>query len=563
MSLTLSQEEYDLQIKAVDQAASQSRNRLILGALAIVFYLAFFMFSLPERMSNWGGVFERIYTVNQELSINVQEAIQRMNPERARLYMLDTYAFKDHVTKRWERPDEYEVSLEGSFQRVYDETNMPDWISGLGNTRVVTFENGGAITINQENVLMEWPGEDQLYEFYLDANGKPQVVGYEDNPEDLPSYMRKTENKVEVRPSLFERLQVGTSKVEVHRYQVGWEHFWFDFDSPLRDFSIWQGVGLALSDDRITDGMSEEELDRLDLDEGQSASNAWVVFNEIRSNKIWGHGAVFWGLLETIFMALIGTIIAAFYGLPLAFVAAKNTSDRSLQTSGIITFLAWIPASVAIVWTPVAPEIAAFASSVTSWHWMILLILAALIACALLFIALLIPIYLLTLVLPMRFIARRLFDLLRGIDTLIWSLIFLRAFGPGLFTGIFAIAFTDTGTLGKLMSEAVENADSKQREGVQSVGASKIQQERFGILPQIMPVFISQSLYYLESNTRGAVIIGAMGAGGIGLQFLGALQTRNNFEVVAYLALLVLIVVIIMDWMSAKLRRALIGGEYK
>ncbi|CAN0501600.1 unnamed protein product, partial [Discosporangium mesarthrocarpum] len=152
----------------------------------------------------------------------------------------------------------------------------------------------------------------------------------------------------------------------------------------------------------------------------------------------------------------------------------------------------------------------------------------------------------------LRFALRRLFDFLRGIDVLIWCLIFLRAFGPGLFTGIFAIAFTDTGTLGKLFSEAIENTDNKQKEGVQSTGATRVQQHRFGIIPQILPVFISQSLYYLESNTRGAVIIGAMGAGGIGLQFLGALQTGNDFENVAYMALIILITVILMDALSAK-----------
>ena len=190
-------------------------------------------------------------------------------------------------------------------------------------------------------------------------------------------------------------------------------------------------------------------------------------------------------------MALLGTMIAAGVGLPLAFMAARNIQPL------------WLP----------------------------------------------------------RFVLRRTFDTLRGIDTLIWSLIFLRAFGPGLFTGIFAIAFTDTGTLGKLMSEAIENADNKQREGIQSTGASKVQQHRFGVLPQIMPVFISQSLYYLESNTRGAVIIGAMGAGGIGLQFLGALQTGSDFENVAYMAILVLITVVAMDALSGRLRRALIGIE--
>ena len=158
-----------------------------------------------------------------------------------------------------------------------------------------------------------------------------------------------------------------------------------------------------------------------------------------------------------------------------------------------------------------------------------------------------------------RFFLRRLFDFLRGIDMLIWSLICLRAFGPGVFTGIFAIAFTDTGTLGKLMSEAVENADKKQTEGIAATGASRSQQHRFGVLPQILPVFISTSLFTLESNTRSAIIIGAMGAGGIGLQFLGALQTGADFENVAYMAIVVLATVIGMDMVSSAIRTRLIG----
>ena len=555
MSLTLTKEEFDLQKAAVDKTAKRGRNRLIAGVVAVLAYLAFFMFSLPERMANWGGFFGGLYTVNQELSIDVIGAIERMNPERAALYMLDTYAHKDHVVMRWEEPDLVEVSLEGSFQRVYDETNMPAWFSDDGETRIVEFENGGIITILPDLVQMEWPGYDEIFEFELNAEGKPYVIGYDGREEDLPEFMRRTENKVEVRPSLFERLQVGTSKVEVHRYKVGWEHFWFDFDSPLRDYSIWQGLGLAFSGERLSDTLTPDQRDAADLEDGESISNAALVFSEIRNNQIWGHGVVFWALLETVFMALLGTMLAAGVGLPLAFLAAKNVQSEAANRVawGLISIL-----SITILLSVGGYVLTATEfTATTGW---------ALVG-TLLFLG--ITYYTIRSIIKahpaeiIRFATRRLFDLLRGIDTLIWSLIFLRAFGPGLFTGIFAIAFTDTGTLGKLMSEAVENADSKQREGVQSVGASKIQQHRFGILPQIMPVFISQSLYYLESNTRGAVIIGAMGAGGIGLQFLGALNTRNNFEIVAYLAILVLIVVVLMDWMSAKLRRALIGGEYK
>lgn len=144
---------------------------------------------------------------------------------------------------------------------------------------------------------------------------------------------------------------------------------------------------------------------------------------------------------------------------------------------------------------------------------------------------------------------------------LIWSLIFLRAFGPGMFTAIFSIAFTDTGTLGKLMSEAIENSDDKQKEGVASTGGSRSASLRFGIIPQILPVFVSQSLYYLESNTRAAVIIGAMGAGGIGQQFISALRTGRDFEDVAYIALWVLFIVISMDILSGMLRKRLIQSQ--
>lgn len=75
----------------------------------------------------------------------------------------------------------------------------------------------------------------------------------------------------------------------------------------------------------------------------------------------------------------------------------------------------------------------------------------------------------------------------------------------------------------------------------------------------MIPIFISQTLYYLESNTRGAVVVGAMGAGGIGLQFLGSLQTGKDWENVAYISLVVLVTVVVIDILSAKARRKLIG----
>jgi len=162
-----------------------------------------------------------------------------------------------------------------------------------------------------------------------------------------------------------------------------------------------------------------------------------------------------------------------------------------------------------------------------------------------------------------RGITKRFFDFLRGVDALIWSLIFIRAFGLGPLSGILALWFTDTGTFGKLFSEAIENADKKQMEGVSSVGAGKVQTTWFGVIPQILPVLISQTLYFLESNTRSATVIGMLGAGGIGLKLADAMRTGQDWENTMYIILLIIIVVILMDNMSGWLRNRLIKGQDK
>ncbi|MGO4833293.1 phosphonate ABC transporter, permease protein PhnE, partial [Rhizobiaceae sp. 2RAB30] len=156
-------------------------------------------------------------------------------------------------------------------------------------------------------------------------------------------------------------------------------------------------------------------------------------------------------------------------------------------------------------------------------------------------------------------VAKRFFDFLRSVDMLIWALFFTRAFGPGPLAGISAIFFTDTGTFGKLYSEALENIDDRQREGIRSVGANPALVQRYGVLPQVLPVFLSQSLYFWESNTRSATIIGAVGAGGIGLKLWEAMRTNTDWENVAYMVLLILIVVFIFDNISNALRKRLMG----
>lgn len=165
---------------------------------------------------------------------------------------------------------------------------------------------------------------------------------------------------------------------------------------------------------------------------------------------------------------------------------------------------------------------------------------------------------------PNRFlnqILKRFFDFLRSVDMLIWALFFTRAFGPGPLAGISAIFFTDTGTFGKLYSEALENIDDKQREGVRSVGASPAAVQRFGVLPQVLPVFASQALYFWESNIRSATIIGAVGAGGIGLKLWEAMRTNQDWENVFYMVILILIVIFMFDSASNALRSRLIGKQ--
>lgn len=160
-----------------------------------------------------------------------------------------------------------------------------------------------------------------------------------------------------------------------------------------------------------------------------------------------------------------------------------------------------------------------------------------------------------------RFAMRRVFDFFRGVDALIWTIILTRAFGLGPLTGALAILITDTGSFGKMFSEAIENVDKKQIEGIRSTGAKPVQRYRFGVIPQITPILLSQILYYLESNTRSATIIGAITGGGIGLLITQAIITQKDWEEVTYYIVLVVLMVMAMDWFSGWLRGRLIGSS--
>lgn len=156
------------------------------------------------------------------------------------------------------------------------------------------------------------------------------------------------------------------------------------------------------------------------------------------------------------------------------------------------------------------------------------------------------------------FVIRRALDTIRSVDALIWALVFVGVVGLGPFAGILAIAVSDTGALGKLFSEAIESTDERGRESVLANGGTALLAVRFGLLPQVLPIIAGQILYFFESNVRSATIIGIVGAGGIGLQLSEQIRTYD-FDQVAFAVIMILLTVAVIDWISGKLRFAIIG----
>jgi phosphonate transport system permease protein len=166
-------------------------------------------------------------------------------------------------------------------------------------------------------------------------------------------------------------------------------------------------------------------------------------------------------------------------------------------------------------------------------------------------------------VVPQRLVhfgLRRGLDALRGIDALIWALVFVHVVGLGPLAGVLALAMSDLGTLAKLFAEALENVDREPVEGVRAAGAGRMLVFRFGMLPQVWPVVASHALYFFESNTRSASILGVVGAGGIGYHLVERIR-QNNWDEVAFLILMILGTVTVIDAASRALRLRIIAGD--
>jgi len=162
----------------------------------------------------------------------------------------------------------------------------------------------------------------------------------------------------------------------------------------------------------------------------------------------------------------------------------------------------------------------------------------------------------------LRFPIRRSFDFLRGVDALVWALVYVRAVGLGPLAGVLAIATTDVGIFAKLFAEAIENVDRKQVEGVRAAGGNAVKTVRFGIVPQVLPIMLSNVLYMFESNTRSATILGIIGAGGIGFALSDRIRA-HRWDEVGFIIIMIIVVVALIDFLSHLLRTRVIkaGGN--
>jgi len=202
----------------------------------------------------------------------------------------------------------------------------------------------------------------------------------------------------------------------------------------------------------------------------------------------WSHfDAILDPLIETIHIATLGTIVTFVVALPIAFIAARNTTLNA-----------------------------------TTW-----------------------------------FIGRFILVASRSINTVVWALVFVAIFGPGPIAGIWAIAARSIGFMGKLIAEAIEEVDHGAIEAIQATGASGLKVLLIGVLPQVMPVIWGTTVYRWDINIRESTVLGFVGAGGIGIQLYSSIN-QFQWDEVAVMLLAVFGVVVVSEWVSAKVRHAII-----
>lgn len=203
----------------------------------------------------------------------------------------------------------------------------------------------------------------------------------------------------------------------------------------------------------------------------------------------WGYiTELLWPLWDTINMATLGTLMGISFAVPIAFLAARNTTPSKTFVRPLALFI--IVAS-------------------------------------------------------------------RSINSLIWALLLVSIIGPGLLAGIVAIGLRSIGFIAKLLYEAIEETDINQVEAVVATGGSAAQVIHYGIVPQIMPTFFGVSVFRWDINIRESAILGLVGAGGLGLQLQNSLNVLA-WPQVTMLFIVILATVLVSEWVSAKVRHAII-----
>lgn len=152
---------------------------------------------------------------------------------------------------------------------------------------------------------------------------------------------------------------------------------------------------------------------------------------------------------------------------------------------------------------------------------------------------------------------RRLMDACRAINEMVFAMLFIVAVGLGPFAGVLALWVHTTGILAKLFSEAVEAIDPQPVEGIRATGANALEEVFFGVIPQVLPLWISYSLYRFESNVRSASVVGMVGAGGVGVVLW---EIIRGFQYAQTCAVMIMIVVTVsaIDLVSARIRKVFV-----
>lgn len=237
---------------------------------------------------------------------------------------------------------------------------------------------------------------------------------------------------------------------------------------------IWSIIGLEISPERLW----------------EAPGQVWALISGMFPPDFSDPGRLIAKLLESLYVAWIGTLIGAAFSFPASFMAATNIAPR----------------------------------------WMVI---------------------------PMRAVL----SAIRAFPELVLAIIFIVPFGLGPFTGALAIGLHSIGTLGKLSSEVIEGVDDGPVEAISASGGTRMMQMRFGIVPQAMPNIVAYWLYRFEINVRASAVLGLVGAGGIGAEIVGRLRFRADWPKAGAALLLTVIAVLLIDAISAAVRRRIITGQ--